>query len=163
MAKVQDVAKFFIHLAQRQAEAGKGDLMTNLRLQKLLYFAQGNFLSRHGRPLFSDAIQAWPLGPVVKSIYHTYRMSGAQGITSDPPANDAFTPEEYDLLLDVAIKYGGYSTSALVDLTHEKDAPWAHTSQGQEMKTSEIKTYFDSQARLLSIDDILDGYPVEVL
>jgi uncharacterized phage-associated protein len=39
MANVQDVAKFFIDLAQKRQQQYAGDLMTNLRLQKLLYFA----------------------------------------------------------------------------------------------------------------------------
>ena len=54
MAKVQDVAKLFIGLANEQAEQNQGDLMTNLRLQKLLYFAQGWYLARYGKPLFSN-------------------------------------------------------------------------------------------------------------
>ena len=52
MADVQDVARFFIDLAKRQNDLERGDLMTNLRLQKLLYFAQGWHLARFGRPLF---------------------------------------------------------------------------------------------------------------
>ena len=60
MANVQDVAKFFIGLANDQAVSNQGDLMTNLRLQKLLYFAQGWYLARYGKPLFQEEIEAWP-------------------------------------------------------------------------------------------------------
>lgn len=41
MALLRDVADFFIALAQDMAEMNLGDAMTNLRLQKMLYFAQG--------------------------------------------------------------------------------------------------------------------------
>ena len=41
MANVHDVALFFIEIAQEQSKKNLGDPMTNLRLQKLLYFAQG--------------------------------------------------------------------------------------------------------------------------
>lgn len=60
MAKVQDVAKFFIGYATEQAKNGQGELMTNLRLQQLLYLAQGWHLARYGRPLFEEKIKAWP-------------------------------------------------------------------------------------------------------
>ena len=59
MANVQDVAKFFIGLANDQANNNQGDMMTHLRLQKLLYFAQGWNLARYGKPLFDDEIEAW--------------------------------------------------------------------------------------------------------
>ena len=80
MANVQDVAKFFIGLANEQANNDQGDLMTNLRLQKLLYFAQGWYLSRYGKPLFQDEIEARKYGPVVPKIYETYRKNDRSGI-----------------------------------------------------------------------------------
>lgn len=60
MAKVQDVAKFFIGYATEQAKNGQGEPMTNLRLQQLLYLAQGWHLARYGKPLFEEEIKAWP-------------------------------------------------------------------------------------------------------
>ena len=57
----------------------RGDLMTNLRLQKLLYFAQGWHLARFGRPLFDASIEAWPYGPVVPEVYRAYKEYGAGG------------------------------------------------------------------------------------
>lgn len=163
MAKAIDVAKFFINLAQRQAEIDKGDLMTNLRLQKLLYFAQGSYLSRYGKPLFTDAIEAWTFGPVVPSVYHVYKAGGKGVIISEPPSTNAFTEEEYELLLDVAARFGDYSTHALVGMTHEADTPWNQTERGAEIKNESIKAYFDEHYSLPSFDDILADYPVEAV
>ena len=95
MAKVQDVAKFFIGLANEQAEQNQGDLMTNLRLQKLLYFAQGWYLARYGKPLFSDEIEAWTYGPVVPEVYQTYKPNGKDGIEGTLPDAGAFTEDEF--------------------------------------------------------------------
>lgn len=164
MASVQDVATFFIDLAQKQNEANRGDLMTHLRLQKLLYFAQGWHLARHGTPLFSDPIEAWQYGPVVPDVYQQYRKFGRQGIVLVNSTSDTvFTPSEYDLLLDVAREYDRYSTSELVDISHAADAPWSHTAQSNEIPCSEIQSYFAAKKPLPSFDDLLDGYPVEVL
>ena len=160
MAEVLDVAKFFIHLAQQQEEANRGDLVTNMRLQKLLYFAQGWHLARYGKPLFSAPLEAWTWGPVVPAVYHAYKSNGKQGLTCDPPRPDAFTPEEYDLLLDVAREYDNYSTAALVNMSHEANAPWANTEKAHRIDNGEIEKYFSSLSALPSFDDILDGYPM---
>ena len=80
MANVHDVAQFFIGLANEQANNEQGDMMTNLRLQKLLYFAQGWHLARYGKPLFDDDIEAWQYGPVVPSVYNAYKQYGRGGI-----------------------------------------------------------------------------------
>jgi uncharacterized phage-associated protein len=60
MADVFDVAAFFVQMANLSAD----DQMTNLKLNKLLYYAQGASLARTGNTLFNDSIEAWPYGPV---------------------------------------------------------------------------------------------------
>ena len=93
MADVQDVARFFIGLARRQNDLDHGGLMTNLRLQKPLYFAQGWHLARFGQPLFDASIGAWPYGPAVPEAYRAYKEYGREGISSaGPPAAGAFPP-----------------------------------------------------------------------
>lgn len=164
MADVKNVAAFFIDLAQKQNEADRGDLLTNMRLQKLLYFAQGWCLARYGKPLFNAPIEAWHYGPVVPEVYHHYKVFGRQGIvTSDQTPNEAFTPEEHELLLDIAREYDRYSTAELVNMSHEENAPWSHTAQSEEISSQAMRAYFSQQKPLPSFDDILDGYPVEVL
>ena len=58
-----DVANYFI------ANYGGGTEMTNLKLNKLVYFAQAVSLKQYGVPLFSDEIQAWSYGPVEPEVY----------------------------------------------------------------------------------------------
>lgn len=164
MANVQDVARFFINLAAYQNQSESGDLMTNLRLQKLLYFAQGWHLARHGTPLFDASLEAWTHGPVVPEVYHLYKANGNKGIPeTQEPAPDAFTPAEYDLLLDVAREYAGYSTHALVNLSHAPMAPWSRTEKSDVIPQNEIQAYFAGKDPLPSFDEILADYPVEAL
>lgn len=164
MANVQDVARFFIDLAAHQNKADNGDLMTNLRLQKLLYFAQGWHLARYGTPLFDAPVEAWTHGPVVPEVYHQYKKNGSQGILSAGDIDvNVFTPTEYELLLDVAREYANYSTYALVSLSHAANAPWSHTQRSAIIPQNEIHAYFAGKEPLCTFDDILDDYPVEVL
>ena len=58
MATVFDFANFFIDLANKTDD----DYITNLKLNKLLYFAQGVSLARTNNPLFQEAIEAWKFG-----------------------------------------------------------------------------------------------------
>ena len=73
-----DIAAYFVELA---SNINENDL-TNLKLQKLLYFAQGKYLSKYNAPLFKEEIEAWFLGPVVREVYEEYKICGAFPITA---------------------------------------------------------------------------------
>lgn len=51
MITAMDVANFFIDLTNNSKT---DDKMTNLRINKLLYFAQGEYLAKYGTPLFDE-------------------------------------------------------------------------------------------------------------
>lgn len=154
MAKVQDVAKFFIGLANDQANNDQGDMMTNLRLQKLLYFAQGWNLARYGKPLFDDEIEAWPYGPVVPAVYEEYKHCGRSVIAGELPEADAFTEEEFALLLDVAREYEKIGTTSLVSMTHKRGAPWDGVNGRGIIPRDSIRSYFAAQLPLPSFEDV---------
>ena len=80
-----------------------------------------------------------------------------------PCAVEHFSPEEYELLLDVAREYMRYSASGLVQLSHEKGAPWDKADSNGTIPKEEIKECFPGCDPLPSFDDLLEGYPVEVL
>src|SRR5262245_10857739 len=50
-----------------------GESLTNMKLQKLCYYAQGLFLAEQGNPLFPEDFQAWNYGPVCPSLYQRFR------------------------------------------------------------------------------------------
>lgn len=121
MVKALDVANFFIYLLQYDE-----DLSTNMKLNKLTYYAQGHSLVRLQRPLFRENIEAWTHGPVIKSVYHAFKEHGNKGISLgkgpfDPAVFDA---QEQELLIDVAREYGQYTGTKLRYMTHAKGSPW---------------------------------------
>ena len=156
MANVHDVALFFIEIAQEQSKKNLGDPMTNLRLQKLLYFAQGWHLSRYGHPLFEEELLKWPYGPVVKSVYQMYNSNGNKSISTEESLDaDAFTQEEYSLLLDVVREYDKFATSRLVDMTHEHGTPWERANPQDVISKESIRDYFHAKRPLPSFTNAL--------
>ena len=67
MLSCYDVAQYFLAKSDEDA----GDLMSNLKLQKLVYYAQGFALALFDKPLFSERIEAWIHGPVYPAVCTT--------------------------------------------------------------------------------------------
>lgn len=60
--------------------------LTPLKLQKLLYYVQVNYLvNNNGEPLFSEPIQKWQYGPVVPNVYFEFKDNGISHI-AEPKA-----------------------------------------------------------------------------
>lgn len=159
MAKVLDVANFFIDIAN----TAEDDCITNLRVNKLLYFAQAWSLVRLGKPLFEEDFQAWKFGPVVPSIYQEFKDYGKNNIDSvkGDYSIDSFTEDELDLLMDVLREYGQYSSPALVDITHGVGTPWAKVFKDRAnnvISKESMEDYFEKKEPLKSFyDNIAEG------
>lgn len=131
MTTAQDVAQYFL----QQANEGEDTGISNLTLQKLLYYAQAFHLAMFDRPFFEDDFYAWTYGPACPEIYHRYKAFGAGPIVVQFNApTQEFTPEQQALLEEVGQVYGQFSARQLRDMAHE-DAPW----QEQEAKCGLIE------------------------
>ncbi|MBE9237290.1 SocA family protein [Anabaena aphanizomenioides LEGE 00250] len=137
-----DVAKYF--LAQTNEEAG--DLMSNLKLQKLLYYAQGFHLALYDEPLFPESIEAWTYGPVVPEVYRAYKKydSGAIPIPEDIDFSQ-YEQQSRELLDEVYSVYGQFSAWKLLSLIHEEE-PWKNAREGDLVITHQVmKNHFKKQ------------------
>ncbi|MGY4490656.1 Panacea domain-containing protein [Pseudomonas sp. TE3610] len=139
-----DVAQYF--LAQTSEDAG--DLVSNLKLQKLVYYAQGFSLALHGSPLFEEPIEAWLHGPVVPTLYQRYKSFGSGHIPHPEGFDlDCFSPPERELLDEVYEFYGQYSAWRLRQLTHD-ETPWKESYQSgsnQVISQSLMTRFFRTQ------------------
>ncbi len=116
----QDIANYFLTLPDEEA----GDSISNLKLQKLCYYAQGFYLAFFNTPLFDDKIEAWQHGPVIKSLYHNYSDRGSMGIPYIEKLDLAIYPKRVrELLKEIYKIYGQYSAWRLRELTH-REPPW---------------------------------------
>lgn len=139
------VAKWFL-AHNRIAENSEGaEDISNLKLQKLLYYAQGCFLAVAGEPLFSEDILAWQHGPVVEPVYHQYKGYGSGGIAFKEDFDfSEFSKEENDLLTEIYNVFGQYSAWKLRNMTHE-ETPWKETPQGEVIPQEKIRSYFQKE------------------
>ena len=124
--------------------------VSNLKLQKLLYFVQAEFLVNKDEPCFPEEIEAWDFGPVVPEVYHRYKVYGSSsipyintGILGRISSPDRIMIEE---MVDQCAKY---TASQLVDITHNQD-PWikAYTPYKSNIITKKsIRDYFAEDKR----------------
>ena len=113
------VADFILCFAREH-----GDNLTNLKLQKLVYYAQAWHLALYDEPLFDDPVQAWVHGPVVYSVYQRFKDYGWQPITAPIDCDRVTLPEAVEQhLIEVMDEYGGFNAYELERMTHE-EAPW---------------------------------------
>ena len=141
MANCHEVAAYL--LAKQDLESG--DLISNLKLQKLAYYAQGFCLAMHGRPLFPEAIEAWKHGPVVRALYNSYSGYNSAALPR-PDGMDlsVFSDEDRALMDEVYDVYGQFSAWKLRNMTHD-EAPWKNASMGQEISHDSLAEYFKTQ------------------
>lgn len=99
-----------------------GDLITNLKLQKLLYYIQGWHLGLYDKPLFEEDFQAWVHGPVQPAIYGEYKHYMWNPICEDIPNIDL--PENVCSHIEDVLKVYGIKTAyELERMTHHEE-PW---------------------------------------
>jgi uncharacterized phage-associated protein len=126
-----------------------GDLMSNLKLQKLVYYAQGFYLAIMDSPLFNEKIEAWEHGPVCVPLYHRYKEFGSDAIDIpyDVDAYGIFDKKTHEILDMVHKYYGQFSAWKLRNLTHE-DIPWINAyrqGSGTEITHKDMGGYFKMQ------------------
>ena len=136
--------------------------VSNLKLQKLLYFVQVYFLITEDRCCFRDDIEAWDFGPVVPTVYRAFCKYG--GCTIPPVKNipyphpgffdvkyvpyhdDAIREEDKDIIHSVVDKFRDYTATSLVALTQSQE-PWikAWNSKSRIIQLNDLLKYFNQE------------------
>lgn len=116
--------------------------ITNLKLQKILYYTQGYFYKHFDRAAFPDEIYNWQYGPVVPVVYYTYNDNGSAPLRSYESFEDCkITEREKKLIYSVVEKCISIPTSKLVSMTHAEN-PWKYSGAGNIIGKSSIEMYF---------------------
>ena len=144
MTTVHDSATFFIARASED-----GNLITHLKLQKLCYYAQGYSLALMGEPMFSEPIEAWEHGPVVRTLYDEYKQFRRRAIPaqSEPPEME---PWRTRILEMVYARFGWMSAWELRNRTHA-EFPWQQAWLSDEsdavLDHGSLRDFFRSSLR----------------
>lgn len=157
MYNVMDVARVIVNYS---IEIGRP--VSNLKLQKLLYFVQITFLRRFGVPCFNEPLVHWRHGPVVESVYQKYKAYGAENITEKELTyfsfrfdietmlfsteqkvydENIFKPDHLNTIKYVVDEYKEVSPWDMVELTH-KEEPWKNTNRNEEITIDMIRRYY---------------------
>lgn len=140
--KVLDIANKLLSLA---ANNGEGELMSNMKLQKMLYYQQGFHLAYFNTPLFEENIEAWMYGPVVPCVYEYFKGKGSMGL--EPFADEISLNEVEEALFNEVFKvYGAFSASGLMNMTHQ-ESPWLNTTTGvgNVISLAKLKQFFKTR------------------
>lgn len=147
--KVLDIACYVINRHNDICTWG----ISNLRLQKLLYFIQAEFLMK-GRVCFKEEIEAWPYGPVIPEVYKEFSGYGSAKIPNREFYideldfkffNDIEIDKEDKKIIDDVIRMAkDYSDFELVNITHNQK-PWTDAIKGGNktiIEKEEMRGYF---------------------
>lgn len=106
--------------------------ISNLQLQKILYFIQREWLVRFDFPAFSEPIQAWRFGPVVPNVYYLYCGNGAMPIKQRFPeiAGMFRTDEHREIVNRIVDRNCQLDPWDLVAATHASGGAWDRTFNG---------------------------------
>ncbi len=140
--------------------------ITNLSLQKVLYFIEGFSKKLLGYKLFNESAQAWRFGPVYTKMYDAFSYFVGAPIEKSEVLNDKefdLTPEEKEYILNISKYFTCYSGAILRDMSHLTD-PWISARKGlnpdepsnRVISEGEIDEYFDKIIKKYNINDYDD-------
>ena len=120
-----------------------GDTISNLKLQKMLYYQQGFHLAYFGTPLFDEDIVSWQYGPVVPSVYKEYKSFESNSISTSEEGI-SLSDDEEELFNNVYEEYNQFSAVALMKMTHE-ESPWKTTEINSVISRDKMAAFFKTQ------------------
>lgn len=134
-----------------------------LKLQKLMYYAQGWHLGFLDVPIFEDRMEAWKHGPVLPGIYQSHKATSE--VVEWPEGNASRIAGDTKRLVDTVLNtYRGKSGWALREQTHDEDPwvnAWAASNQGarraQPISQDAIKEYFAAEVAKLRSNQVTSG------
>lgn len=144
------------------AAAEKDWPLTNLALNKILYFAHAWHLAKHGEALLAPPFEAWEHGPVIPSIYHQFKSNKNQPISNRATKIDLDTGEDVRVRVELSESckvylremldfYGDKPGSVLRNMSHEKGAPWDNVwstgGTGMQIPDDLIAAYFSERLK----------------
>ena len=114
----------------------KDNPVTNLKLQKLLYFAWIDYFKYKKEHLFEEDFEAWVLGPVVPIAYYEYCTYGADMIFRQRKTD--ITVIDTNILDNILDNYSDSTGYDLVNKSHRKGGAWDKVYQNGKGRKNKI-------------------------
>jgi uncharacterized phage-associated protein len=110
--------------------------LTNLRINKLLYFIHGWGLTSRREGLVRNHFLAWTHGPVIRPVFDAFKTYGEATITEPakyfdyvsgedrPVAHADISPADTEIVMRIFASFDRFTTRQLVEMSHEPGGPW---------------------------------------
>lgn len=139
--KAIDIAKKIVC----RTDVEHGDTISNLKLQKLLYYMQGFHLAFFNAPFFNESIEAWTYGPVVPVVFQEFKRYKQRAINPENYHDELVLTNEEQQMFDIVYgEYNRFSAVTLMNMTHT-EGPWKNHGIGDEITNDELRTFFLTQ------------------
>jgi uncharacterized phage-associated protein len=145
MLSASEVARYLLSLVDEE----KGQVISNLALQKLLYYCQGYYLGLKKEKLFEEEVVAWKYGPVVPAVYEEYNRYGSNPLpvpTIEDEELNGLDTEQKEIMDTVFEFYKDYSAIGLMRKTH-KETPWRDTPLNKTISTEKMIEFFRGKVK----------------
>lgn len=122
----------------------KNAQITQLKLQKLLYFIEAYYMAVYDEDgLYKEDFLAWMYGPVIEKVYAKYKIYMSDPIYEDNCDNlITLTDEVIDSIDTVYSAFGFFSAQDLIKITHRKGSPWSNTQNKCIIDKNETREWF---------------------
>ena len=98
--------------------------VSNLKLQKMLYFLDMTYLVNTGKRLIDEDFEAWQYGPVIKDVYERFSSYAATPIELKQDFSENFPSKYANEIQQKINNLARIRTSYLVDISHKEGTPW---------------------------------------
>jgi uncharacterized phage-associated protein len=122
--------------------------LTHMKLQKLIYIANGIHLALNAEPLIDEPIETWDYGPVIQSVYRNYKVFGSSRISVNPYQNllpaEKLDDKAKKAINDAWLVGKDIDGIQLSNWTHKEGSPWtiAKSKQLPVIPNQEMERYF---------------------
>lgn len=150
MTKIQDIANYFIYKCNKDSIS-----ITNMKLQKLCYYAQGVSIALRDKRLFNNKIEAWEHGPVIRDLYVEFNKFGSCNIDMNVKMPDLYETQK-EVLDKTYEAFAKFSAWKLRDMSHE-ETPWSKNYQlGKKnvIPNDDLKVFFKN---IVESDDLTES------
>ncbi|EDS77108.1 conserved hypothetical protein [Clostridium botulinum C str. Eklund] len=153
MCQAIDVAKWFIKNGYEPCDTRNG----NMKLNKLLYFAQLISLVKRDRVLFNDNLSAFKHGVVVENVRQEYHNNYNNFIQTARKSSITLADEEEEVLNITSNIFGQVDARELSQLTHEHSCWKDHYEKSKRGNGN-----YDKQDGIIPIDEIVNNYQCDL-
>ncbi|MBQ3656519.1 MAG: DUF4065 domain-containing protein [Bacteroidales bacterium] len=152
MEKIKNVAQYIFSTYKKVTKEN----IDEMKLQKLLYFAQRECIAVTGQPMFEETFEGWKYGPVCRELRNSITPDGILDVTEDISEQNKY------IINNVIQEYGSLASWKLSEISH-KESSWRKSRQGLQegengCRKIQISDIIEDAKKIRPYDHVWDMY-----